>query len=125
MVDDIRTFVMGLAPVLASLLEWLGWRKMIDNCIGSRGSQLSVGTRVDALFINILTDRKALYKVMEFYETMDTELLFGEEVTPADLNDDALGRALDILHDADIETLYGNLAMSAIQSLKVWEKEDA
>lgn len=55
---------------------------MIDNCIGPRGSKLSVGTCVDALLINILTDRKALYKVMEFYETMDTELLFGEGVTP-------------------------------------------
>ena len=86
LVGDIRTFVMGPAPVLASLLEWLGWRKMIDICIGPRGSKLSVGTRVDALLINILTDRKALYKVMEFYETMDTELLFGEGVTPADLN---------------------------------------
>lgn len=51
--------------------------------------------------------------VVEFYETMCTDLLFGDGVSANNLNDVALGRGLDILHDANIETLYRQVAMSA------------
>lgn len=124
LIDDVRNFVMGPAPLFANLLEWLGWRKQIDDQVGHEDCKVSVGTRVDALLINILTDRSALYKVTEFYEDMDTELLFGEGISAADLNDDALGRALDILHDHDIESLYSQLALSTLQSLKVAQSFD-
>ncbi len=74
--------------------------------------------------MNIHAGRKPLYKVQEFYEEQDVELLFGEGITASDFNDDALGRALDVLHDADIETLYTALAMSTIQSLKMTAQFD-
>ncbi|MBT2215490.1 hypothetical protein F3157_11210 [Virgibacillus dakarensis] len=32
--------------------------------------------------INQLTSRKALYKIEEFYEGQDVELLFGSEIEP-------------------------------------------
>lgn len=120
MIDALRSFVIGSSPIFAHLLDWLQWGQMIDNHVGRGEHKVSVGTRTNALLINIATDRKALYKVAEFYEKMDTELLFGDGVTAADLNDDALGRALDILHDADIEGLYPKLAMSTIANSKSW-----
>lgn len=118
LIDDVRSFVMGPSPLIAHFLQWLQWGKQIDQKVGHCDYKVSVGTRVDALLINILTDRSALYKVAEFYEDMDTELLFGQGVSASDLNDDALGRALDILHDNDIESLYSQLALSTLQSLK-------
>lgn len=124
LIDELRTFLMGPAPIFAHLLDWLQWKQRIDRHVGRDDYKVSVGTRVEALLINIATDRKALYKVAESYEKMDTELLFGDGVTAGDLNDDALGRALDILHDMDIETLYPQLALSALQSLKVMESFD-
>lgn len=124
LIDELRSFVMGSFPIFAHLLDWLGWRQMIDRHVGRDNYKISVGTRVDALLINIATDRKALYKVSEFYEKMDTELLFGDGVMAADLNDDALDRALDVQHDMDIKTLYSQLAMSAIEKLKVMDSFD-
>lgn len=39
-----------------------------------------------------------------FYEKQDLELLFGgEAIDPHDLNDDALGRTLDALHQAGLD----------------------
>lgn len=49
--------------------------------------------RTNALLINISIDRKTLYKMSEFYEKMETELLFGDGITAADLNDDNLGKS--------------------------------
>jgi transposase len=124
LIDALRNFVMGPSPIFAHLLDWLQWGQMIDDHVGRGDHKVSVGTRTNALLINIATDRKALYKVSEFYEKMDTELLFGDGVTAADLNDDALGRALDILHDADIESLYPKLALSTIEKLKIMDSFD-
>ncbi len=86
---------MGPSPIFAHLLDWLQWGQMFDDHVGRGDHKVSVGTRTNALLINIATDRKALYKVSEFYEKMDTELLFGDGVTAADLNDDAFGVCQD------------------------------
>ncbi|SHK56071.1 protein of unknown function [Alicyclobacillus tolerans] len=51
-------------------------------------------------------------------------MLFGEGITASEFHDDALGRALDVIHDADMETLYTALAMSTIQSLKMTAQFD-
>lgn len=124
MIDGLRNFVMGSSPIFAHLLDWLQWDRMIDQRVDRDDFNVSVGTRVNALLINIATGRKALYKVSEFYEKMDTELLFGEGVTAADFNDDALGRALDNLHKIGLETLYSQLALSTIEKLKVMDSFD-
>jgi len=124
LISGLRNFVMGASPIFANLLEWLQWGQMIDDHVGPGDYKVSIGTRTNALLINIATDRQALYKISEFYEKMDTELLFGDGVTAADLNDDALGRALDILHDADIESLYPKLALSTLEKLKVMNSFD-
>lgn len=47
------------------------------------------------LAINILGDRKALYRVSEFYRDKDLETIFDEDVTVDALNDSALAHALD------------------------------
>lgn len=94
---------MSASALWSRLLDQLGWVQMVDEKVARDGCKLSVGTRLKALLINIGTDRKALYKVQEFYEKRDVEVLLGAGVSAADLNDDALGRALDILYDIDLK----------------------
>ena len=48
---------MGPAPLFAHLLQWLGWAKKIDEHVGRDSCKVSVGTRIEALLINIATDR--------------------------------------------------------------------
>lgn len=90
---------MGASALWSRLIDRFGWVEMIDKEAGRTDDKLSVGLRLKALLIKIGTDRRVLYKVQEFYEKRDVEVLFGAGVTSADLNDDALGRALDILYD--------------------------
>lgn len=63
---------------------------------------VSIGTRIAALIINQLTDRKALYKVEEFYEKQGIASPYGTVVETNDFNDDALSRALDAPYKADL-----------------------
>ncbi|MCF8568545.1 DUF4277 domain-containing protein [Alicyclobacillus tolerans] len=58
---------------------------MIDTAAKCKDCNLSVGTRIKALFINMGADRKALYKVKEFYEKRDAEVLLGEGVCAEEL----------------------------------------
>lgn len=108
----------------AKLIDRFGWVQIIDDAAQRDDNKLSVGTRLKALLINIGTDRQALYKVQEFYEKRDTEVLLGEGVCASDLNDDALGRALDILYDLDMDTLYPKLALHTARQLHVFDAFD-
>lgn len=115
---------MGASAVWAKLIDRFDWVHIIDDAARRDDCKLSVGTRVKALLINIGTDRKALYKVQEFYEKRDTEVLLGEGVSASDLNDDTLGRALDILYDLDMDKLYPRLALHTAQQLRVLDQYD-
>ena len=54
-----------------------------------------------------------MYRLPEFFHDTDTENLFGEGISPEDLNDHTLGRALDKLSDADPGTVLGTVLVEA------------
>lgn len=120
----IRSFVMGPSPVLARLIDWLGWVHIIDETVPRPACKLSVGLRTKALLINIGTNREALYRVEEFYAQRDVEVLLGSGVCAEDLNDDALARALDALYDAGPEQLYARIALHTLRKLRVMDESD-
>ncbi|WP_245629139.1 IS1634 family transposase [Alicyclobacillus shizuokensis] len=124
MLGGIRTFVMGPAPVLARLIDWLGWVDIIDQAVARSDYKLSVGLRTKALLINVGTNREALYRVEEFYAKRDTEVLLGEGVSTEDLNDDALARALDAIYEAGPEGLYTAIALQTMRKLRVMDDAD-
>lgn len=115
-IPDFYVRRVGAAPVIRQLIEELGLIDRIDQLspVKKEICRVSVGTRVAAMIINQLTDRKALYKVEEFYERQDVELLFGSGKEANDFNDDALGRALDAIHAADLEKVY----IQAVQGIQ-------
>ncbi|WP_258112533.1 hypothetical protein [Alicyclobacillus sp. SP_1] len=46
--NDARSFVMGPTPIFARLLDWLQWRRMIDERVGRDDFKVTVGRRVEA-----------------------------------------------------------------------------
>jgi hypothetical protein len=76
-----------------------------------QGANLFVGTRIKAMLIQILTYRKALYGMQEWFAKQDVELLLGPGITSKSLNDDAFSRALDHLHRIDFDTLFTFLSL--------------
>jgi transposase len=77
-----------------------------------------VGEAVKAMVLNGLGFiNHALYLVPRFFQNKPTSRLIAPRVTPAQLNDDALGRALDTLYDYGVTELYSLIATTAAQRL--------
>ncbi|QDI90424.1 IS1634 family transposase [Salicibibacter halophilus] len=114
---DIQPVRIGSTPVIRQLMDKMGLIEAIDKLspVKEKDCNVSVGTRVAAMIINQLSHRKALYRVQEFYQEQDVELLFGPGTKANDFNDDALGRALDALHEAGIEKVCKR-AIQAVQA---------
>ena len=112
--EDVR--LVGAAPLVRAMCEAIGLREIIDRHVDwdSMRCKLSPGQRVTALILNILTSRQPLYRVWESFEDTDCELLLGEGVIYEDLNDDALGRALDKLQEAEARKIFSMVAANAL-----------
>jgi hypothetical protein len=61
--------------------------------------ELSPGMAVLAMVIDTLSGRAPLYRLMEFFDEKDTELLLGESIEPSCFNDTNLGRAMDKIYE--------------------------
>jgi transposase len=79
---------------------------------------LTVGEAVKAMVLNGLGFiNQALYLVPRFFQNKPTYRLISPRVTPAQLNDDALGRALDPLYASGVTELYSLIAATAATRL--------
>ena len=104
------------------LLAWHFIRELdligtVDRALPQRGrQQLSVGEAVAALICSRLCSPSPLYDIAGWASGAALQELFG--IPPALLNDDRLGRALEILA-VYAETLRGTFAASAIERFGV------
>ena len=79
---------------------------------------LTVGEAVKAMVLNGLGFiNQALYLVPRFFQNKPTSRLISPRVVPAQLNDDALGRALDTLYAYGVTELYSLIAATAAARL--------
>jgi len=117
--SSMKALQAGAAPLIASMVRKMGLDLYLDDVILWDRNQctLSPGTRIMGLIVNILMSREPLYHVADFYKAYDCELIFGRGVRAEHFNDDALARALDMLHQVNLGDLYGHLALLVHQSL--------
>jgi len=77
------------------------------------------GVIVLGLVLDTLTGRSPLYRLEEFFDGRDTELLLGERVRASAFNDDTVGRCLDLLYEAGTQGIFSELAMRAVVNHKI------
>jgi transposase len=82
----------------------------------SCNTDIDLGTLVVGMICDTLSGRSPLYKVEEFIAKQDTELLFGMEVNPRKFNDDALGNALDRIHEKGTQKLFTEVSLKAAEA---------
>lgn len=106
--------------LIAGMVDELGLPEMIDAVIKQDHDQrhVSVGLCVKAMILNGLGFvNRALYLMPHFFKDKPVERLLGEGITAEQLNDDALGRALDAIYAYGPEPLYGQLAAQSVKRL--------
>src|SRR4029450_10162290 len=115
-----RTQILDHLGLVAGMFDELGIGDVIDQATHQNPEMraLTVGEAVKAMVLNGLGFiNQALYLVPRFFQHKPTSRLISLRVTPEQLNDDALGRALDTLYAAGVTELYSLIAATAAQRL--------
>lgn len=103
------------APLVRALCDQLGIVSVINDSVDwdPVRCKLSPGELICALVICFFFRQRPLYKVGDLFETTDCELLVGQGASHEDLNDDALGRALDKLAAAGPKAAFAAVCSRA------------
>lgn len=119
--DKITPVIDGPIPLILSHARKLGIADEINKRTtrNNEKSIVSTGMGIEAIITNILTDRKALYKVQEFYEGKDVEKYFGPGIKAEHFNDDTLGRILDAFYEANPKEIFTSIALKSIGTYNI------
>jgi transposase len=116
---------LGHLGLVAGMFDELGIGEVVDGVVPQdlERRTLSVGTLVKAMVLNGLGFvNQRLYLVSHFFCDKPVERLLGEGVHEGQLNDDALGRALDDLYHYGVTELYRCIAVQAARRLGLSSK---
>ena len=115
-----RSQVLDHLGLVAGMFDELDMGGIIDQATQHNPElrDLTVGEAVKAMVLNGLGFiNHALYLVPRFFQNKPTYRLISPRVAPEQLNDDALGRALDTLYDYGVTELYSLIAATAATRL--------
>jgi transposase len=99
-------------PIVKAFADRIDLVGTINRLVDSE-AEVDPGTLTLALVEDALSGRHPLYRVREFFEGKDLELLLGKPVALDSLSDDNFGRLLDRLYQANTSRLLSALAVNA------------
>ncbi|MBD2848683.1 IS1634 family transposase [Paenibacillus sp. IB182496] len=115
-----RVYEMGYLPLVCGIMKQLGLRKKIDQLVPvDPQCRTSAGEAVQLLVLDILSGRNALVHVDKWAAQLDLDALVRPGLQAAWFNDDALGRHLDRLHEADIHAVYSAFQLQVYQHERI------
>jgi transposase len=107
---------MAHLPLVLGVLRRLEVATVIDNLIPPHPAHgLSCGRGVEAMVLAILDGHHALYKVGKRLEDRGMVSLLQPGLTRASLNDYRLGHILDALFTANLNRVFGAIALKALE----------
>ena len=115
-----RSQILDHLGLVAGMFDELGIGEVVDKATQQNPEMrdLTVGEAVKAMVLNGLGFvNHALYLVPRFFQNKPTSRLIAPRVAPAQLNDDALGRALDTLYAYGVTELSSLIAATAAKRL--------
>ena len=115
-----RSQILDHLGLVAGMFDELGIGDVRDKATQQNPAMrdLTVGEAVKAMVLNGLGFvNQALSLVPRFFQNKPTSRLIAPRVVPAQLNDDALGRALDTLYDYGVTELSSLIAATAAKRL--------
>jgi len=109
------TQIVGALPVITQYLEKIRLAQTVDRLVPWEG-EVPLGTLVEVLIVNRLLQPKAMFRLDEWAQKSGVADYFG--LTPGQLNDDRLGRALERL-PACADGVQAELVLAAIRQFKL------
>jgi len=105
-------------PIVKHFAQRLNLVETIDRMVGSQ-MQISPGLMVLAMVLDTLSGRTPLYRLQEFFEDKDTELLLGSPIDPASLADYNIGRGLDAIYQTGTQKIFSGISQNALERFEI------
>ena len=107
--------------IIAAIVDELGLVDYINEQLQENDrAKISAGLVVKAMILNGLGFiNSPLYLFSRFFEDKPLEHLLGKGIKASDLNDDRLGRVLDLIFMAGISRLFVGICLKAVEIFKI------
>ena len=105
-------------PIVKAYAQKIGLVETIDKMVDSQ-MELSPGMAVFAMVLDTLSGRSPLYRLTEFFEEKDTELLLGCDIEPERFCDYNLGRSMDQIFETGTQKIFSQISRNALMVFAV------
>jgi len=112
---DLQTERLGPLPLVNHFLGRLGLEALLERFVptNDRRVRLPYAKGIGVLLRSVLVEREPIYRQQETVSTFASEAFGLDAKLAANVGDDAIGRALDRLFDADRGTLLTEVVVAA------------
>ena len=100
-------------PIVKAYAQKIGLVETVDRMVGSQ-MELSPGMAVLGMVLDTLSGRTPLYRLAEFFEEKDTQLLLGTAIEPERFCDYNLGRSMDQIFETGTQKIFSQIAQNAL-----------
>jgi transposase len=114
----IEAYRVDHLPIVRHYAEKIGLVEAINRLVPSE-MDIKPGVVILGMVLDTLSGRSPLYRLENFMESQDTQLLFGQHINPSDFNDDALGRVLEKVFETGTMKIFTELATRALLAFGV------
>ena len=111
--ENLTFSEVGHLPIVKDFAKKIRLVETFDAMVDSR-MEISPGVTVLAMVLDTLSGRTPLYRLEEFFQEKDTELIIGEDVQPELFCDYNVGRMLDKIYDTGTQKIFSQLAQNAV-----------
>ncbi|MEL6342470.1 MAG: IS1634 family transposase [Myxococcota bacterium] len=104
-------------PLLREVIDELGILEAVEEALPKHSdAKVSDGDCLLLMMLNILHGRCALYRMHEWLDPYDTDVILGENCPKGAFTDTRLGQALDHIFDFGTDTLFSRIAIRILQA---------
>ena len=120
-VTQLESYDLDHLGIVAGIIDEIGLVGTINKKLGTHPQEkISSGGVVKAMIMNGLGFVSApLYLYEEFFSKKAVKELLGSDINPEHLNDDKLGKVLDKLYDANLTSLFIEIAMKMVRQYEI------
>jgi hypothetical protein len=115
---QIAAHVVNHLPIIKSYADRIGLVPTVNRLVDSE-MEIDPGTVFLGMVLDTLSGRSPLYRLDEFFESQDTELLLGKAVDPASFSDHNVTRAMDKAYEYGTIKIFSELSANAVRQFDI------
>jgi hypothetical protein len=115
---ELRTGWIYAIPIINRYIHRIGLSGILSSRVGG-GGMVPHASCLLILLRNILTEREPVYGIGKWTSSIEPSLLGVSRVQAAHINDDRIGRSLDLLFDADRGSMLVEIVKSVVEKFGI------